>query len=64
MHLTSQASPKIEPGMTLHQVGDEPVNGMSYADAIGLIKAAGRPVRLVFKRAPVTAKGLFGTVSF
>ena len=50
--------------MTLHQVGDEPVNGMSYADAIGLIKAAGRPVRLVFKRAPVTAKGLFGTVSF
>jgi hypothetical protein len=47
--------------MTLHQVGDTPVEGMSHGDAISLIKAAGLPVRLLFKRAPVSVKGLFGS---
>ena len=31
--------------------------------AIALIKEAGLPVRLSFKRAPVSVKGLFGTVA-
>lgn len=32
-------------------------------EAIALIKEAGLPVRLSFKRAPVTVKGLFGSVA-
>ena len=32
-------------------------------DAIALIKQAGLPVRLSFKRAPVTVKGLFGSMA-
>jgi hypothetical protein len=41
--------PELQPGLILREVSGELVAGMSYKQVLGLLKAAGRPVRLVFE---------------
>ena len=40
---------KLRAGLQLLRVGETPVEGMGYPQVITLLKAAGRPVRLLFR---------------
>ena len=40
---------KLRAGLQLLRVGETPVEGMGYPEVIALLKAAGRPVRLLFR---------------
>lgn len=51
-------------GMELIKVGDDLTADLDHAESIDLIKAAGRPLRLSFRKPVASAKGLFGGFAF